>query len=185
MFLIDGFKVGNLEPMRVILNNNFFASSLSEMLKIKFFIRISSVNMNKSAPKKTTDLVTFSEEILNEKFHFSINIVLFLNVSTYKCSHHINNLHWKIKFFLTPYWNIIMKRSLYCYIESLHILISTYSCHHQTSCKEKDVSFLFNRIYSINTHNDDLTKENARLNQVLKENGYEEKAKVSINLQIG
>ena len=78
-----------------------------------------------------------------------------------------------------------MKRSLYCYIESLHMLISTYSCHHQTSCKEKDVSFLFNRIYSINTHKDDLTKENARLNQVLKENGYEEKAKVSINLQIG
>ena len=41
-----------------------------------------------------------------------------------------------------------------------------YSSHHQTSCKE--------RAYSIITNKDDLHKENARIKQVLKENGYQE-----------
>ena len=49
-----------------------------------------------------------------------------------------------------------------------------YSSHHQTSCKESVVSSLFNRAYSIITNKDDLTKENARIKQVLKENGYQE-----------
>ena len=49
-----------------------------------------------------------------------------------------------------------------------------YSSHHQTSCKESAISFLFNRAYSIITNKDDLTKENARISQVLKENGYQE-----------
>ena len=40
-----------------------------------------------------------------------------------------------------------------------------YSSHHQTSCKERDVSSLFNRAYSIITN--DLHKENARIKQVL------------------
>ena len=48
-----------------------------------------------------------------------------------------------------------------------------YSCHHQTSCKESVVSFLFNRAYSIITNKHDLHKENARIKQVLKENGYQ------------
>ena len=49
-----------------------------------------------------------------------------------------------------------------------------YSSHRQTSCKESVVSFLFNRAYSIITNKDDLHKENARIKQVLKENGYQE-----------
>ena len=48
------------------------------------------------------------------------------------------------------------------------------SSHHQTSCKESAVSSLFNGTYSIITNNDDLTKESARIKQVLKENGYQE-----------
>ena len=49
-----------------------------------------------------------------------------------------------------------------------------YSSHHQTSCKESVVSSLFNRAYSIITNKDDFNKENARIKQVLKENGYQE-----------
>ena len=49
-----------------------------------------------------------------------------------------------------------------------------YSSHHQTSCKESVVSSLFNRAYSIITNRDDLHKENGRIKQVLKENGYRE-----------
>ena len=45
--------------------------------------------------------------------------------------------------------------------------------HHQTSCKESVVSSFFNTAYSIITHKDDLHKENARIKQVLKENGYQ------------
>ena len=49
-----------------------------------------------------------------------------------------------------------------------------YSSHHQTSCNESVVSSLFNRAYSIIINKDDLHKENARIKQVLKENGYQE-----------
>ena len=49
-----------------------------------------------------------------------------------------------------------------------------YSSHHQTSCKGSVVSSVFNRAYSIITNKDDLCKGNARIKQVLKENGYRE-----------
>ena len=49
-----------------------------------------------------------------------------------------------------------------------------YSSHDQTSCKESVFSSLFNRAYSIITNEDDLHKENARINQVLKEYGFHE-----------
>ena len=49
-----------------------------------------------------------------------------------------------------------------------------YSSHHQTSCKESVVSSLFNRAYSIITNKGDLDKENTRIKEVLKENGYQE-----------
>ena len=49
-----------------------------------------------------------------------------------------------------------------------------YSSHHQTSCKESVLSSLFNRAYSMITNKGDLHKENARIKQVLKENGYQE-----------
>ena len=48
-----------------------------------------------------------------------------------------------------------------------------YNSHHQTSCKESAVSSLFNRAYSIITNKYDLHKENTRIQQVLKENGYQ------------
>ena len=44
------------------------------------------------------------------------------------------------------------------------------SSHHQTSCKESAVSSFFNRACSIIINKDDLTKESARIKQVLKEN---------------
>ena len=49
-----------------------------------------------------------------------------------------------------------------------------YSSHHQTSCNESVVSSLFNRAYSIIINKDDLHKENARVKQVIKANGYQE-----------
>ena len=49
-----------------------------------------------------------------------------------------------------------------------------YSSHDQTRYKESAVSSLFNRAYSIITNIDDLYKDNARIKQVLKENGYQE-----------
>ena len=49
-----------------------------------------------------------------------------------------------------------------------------YSSHHQTSCKESVASSLFNRTHSIITNKDVLHKWNARIRQVLKENGYRE-----------
>ena len=55
-----------------------------------------------------------------------------------------------------------------------------YSSHHQTSCKESVVSSVFNIPYSIITNKDDLHKQNARIKQVLKENGCLE----SINSKI-
>ena len=42
------------------------------------------------------------------------------------------------------------------------------SCHHQTSCKESSASWAYSNI----TDKDDITKENARMKQVLKENRY-------------
>ena len=49
-----------------------------------------------------------------------------------------------------------------------------YSSQPQTSYKESVVSSLFNRAYFIITNKDDLTKENARIKQVLKKNEYQE-----------
>ena len=49
-----------------------------------------------------------------------------------------------------------------------------YSSYHQISCKESVASSFFNRANSIITKKDDLYKENARIKQVLKENGYQE-----------
>ena len=59
-----------------------------------------------------------------------------------------------------------------------------YSSHHQKSRKESVVSSLFNRAYSIITNKDDLYKESARITQVLKENGYQESTKASLNILV-
>ena len=47
------------------------------------------------------------------------------------------------------------------------------SYHYQTSCNGSAVSSLLIRAYSIVTNKDDLHKENARIRQVSKENGYQ------------
>ena len=47
-----------------------------------------------------------------------------------------------------------------------------YSSYHQLSCK-KNVYSLLNRAHSIITDKDYLTKENTKIKQVLKENGYQ------------
>ena len=49
-----------------------------------------------------------------------------------------------------------------------------YSSHHQISFRESVASSLFDITYSIVTNKDDLTKENAIIKQVLKENWYQE-----------
>ena len=48
------------------------------------------------------------------------------------------------------------------------------SSHHQRTCKENFVSSLSERAYSIITNKDDLTKEKARIKQIVKETGYQE-----------
>ena len=102
-------------------------------------------------------------------------------------SHHINNLHQNIKFTMEEesngelaFLDTLLKRnngeiSLMVYRKPTHTdQYLHYSSHHQTSCKESVISSLFNRAYSIITNKDDLNKENARIKQVLKENGYRE-----------
>ena len=51
----------------------------------------------------------------------------------------------------------------------------SYSSHHHTSFEESVLSFFFNGAYSIITNKDDLNKENTRIKQLLKENGYLER----------
>lgn len=65
-----------------------------------------------------------------------------------------------------------MKINLYCCVGSLHILTKNNDVV-EISCK--DVSLLCNRAYSIITNIHDLTKKNknARVKQVLKDNGYQ------------
>ena len=101
--------------------------------------------------------------------------------------HHINNLHQNIKFTMKEesnaelvFLDTLLKRddgeiSVLVYRKPTHSdQYLHYSSHHQTSCKECVVSFLFNIAYSIITSKDDLHKENSRIKQVLKENGYQE-----------
>ena len=68
-----------------------------------------------------------------------------------------------------------MERSMYWYTGILRILTNTYTttpC--ETSCKESVIPSLFYRVKSIVVNKDDLTKESTRINQLLKENGYQE-----------
>ena len=101
--------------------------------------------------------------------------------------HHINNLHQNIKFTVDEesngelvFFDTLLKQnngkvSVFAYRKPAHSdQYLHHSSHHQTSCEESVVSSLFNRAYSIITNKDDLYKENARIKQVLKENGYQE-----------
>ena len=101
--------------------------------------------------------------------------------------HHINNLHQNIKFTMEKesngelaFLDTLLERNngeisvLVCRKPTHTDQYLHYSSHHQTSCKESVASSLFNRVSSIITNKDDLHKENSRIKQVLKENGYQE-----------
>ena len=102
--------------------------------------------------------------------------------------HHINKFHQNIKFTMEEESNGELVFSWHCieseywkdlcvdlYIGSLSILTNTYTTSLTASCKESVVSPLFNRVNSIITNKDHLYKENARMKQVLNENGYQER----------
>ena len=89
--------------------------------------------------------------------------------------HHINNLYHNIKFTMGEESMEIMERSLYWYIGSLRTLtIPTLQLLSPSKMQGKCcfLHSLFNRAYFIITNKDDLRKENGRIKQVLKENGY-------------
>ena len=104
-----------------------------------------------------------------------------------KFFYHINNLHQNIKLTMEKesngelaFLDTLLKRnnkevSVLVYRkptnteQNLH-----YSFHYQKRCKVNFVSSLFNRAYSIITNKDDLRKENAKIKQALKENGFQE-----------
>ena len=101
--------------------------------------------------------------------------------------HHINNLHQNIKITMDKasngelaFLDTLLKQnnaeiSVLVYRKPTHTdRYLHYSSYYQTSCKKSVVSSLFNSAFSIITNKDDLHKENARLKQVLKENGYQE-----------
>ena len=119
--------------------------------------------------------------------HLLMMFILSLNVHIWKFFHHIINFHQNIKFTMEEesngelaFLDTLLKRnngeiSVLVYRKPTYTdQYLHYSSHHQTSCKESVVSSLFNRAYSIITNKDDLHKENARIKQVLKENGYQE-----------
>ena len=100
---------------------------------------------------------------------------------------YINNLHQKIKFTIEEKSDrelAFLDSSLKRNNGKISVLVHRkptytdqyiyYSSHHEASCQESDASSLFNTAYSIITNKDDLTKENARIKQVLKDNGYQE-----------
>ena len=104
-----------------------------------------------------------------------------------KFFHHIKNFHQNIKFTMEEesngelaFLDILLKPnngeiSVLVYTKPTHTQqYLHFSSHHHTSSKESVVSSLFNKAYSIITNKDDLHKENARIKQLLKENGYQE-----------
>ena len=101
--------------------------------------------------------------------------------------HHISDLHQTIKFTMEEesngelaFLDTLLKQnngevSVLVHRKPTHTdQYLHYSSHHQASCKESGIFSLFNRAYSIITNKDDLRKENDRIKQVLKENGYRE-----------
>ena len=101
--------------------------------------------------------------------------------------HHINNLHQNVKFTMEEksngelaFLHTSLKEnngsiSLSVYRTPTHTnQYLHHSSHHQTRCKKNVFSLLVNIAYSIITNDDDSAEENARIKQVLKENGYQE-----------
>ena len=99
---------------------------------------------------------------------------------------HIKNLHQNIKFIMEKerngellFLDILLKfnnRNIPAMVHGKPFNIDQYlyyTSHHQTSCKGSVISILFNRGYFIINNEDNLTKENTRIKQMLK-NGYHE-----------
>ena len=106
---------------------------------------------------------------------------------------HINNLHQNIKITMEEenngelaFLDTLLKRdngeiSVLIYRKPTHTdQYLNYSSHHETSCKESVVFSLFNKAYSVITNKNDLDKKSARVKQVLKENGYQERINTKI-----
>ena len=98
-----------------------------------------------------------------------------------KLFHHINNLHQNIKFTMEEESNAelaFLETLLKWNNGEISVLVYRKPTHTYTtaltSWMESVASSLSNRAYSIITNNDDLLKENARIKQVLKENGHQE-----------
>ena len=117
-----------------------------------------------------------------------MTFILFLNVRTWKTFSNINNLHQNIKFTMEEesngelaFLDTVLKQdngeiSVLVYRKPTRTdQYLQYSSHHQTICKESVVSSLFNRAYSIIANEDDLDEGSDRINQVLRENGYQER----------
>ena len=116
-----------------------------------------------------------------------MTLIPFLNVRTWKnFFHHISNLHQNIKFTVKEESNTVLifldnllkqnngKISILVCNKHQHTeqYLQDSSCH-QKRCKESVVSSLFNKTYSIIINKDDSAKENSRIKQVLKKNGYQ------------
>ena len=68
---------------------------------------------------------------------------------------------------LTEMWYLII--SVLVYRKPMHTDQYLHnSSHHETSCKERVVSFFFNRASSVITKKNDLTKEKTGIKHVLK-----------------
>ena len=104
-----------------------------------------------------------------------------------KCFYQTNNFLLNIKFAMEEEiirelasLDTLLKRNytkifVLLYMKSTHTdQYLRYSSLHQTPCEEGAVSSLFNKAYSIVNNKDGLIKDNARIKQVLKENGYQE-----------
>ena len=101
--------------------------------------------------------------------NFLTMLIPFLNVHSWKCFSITSIILIKILRLLLKVNNrkilVLVCRKPTDNEQYLH-----YSCHHQKSCEESASSFFLNRAYSLIRGKDDLTKENARIKQMLQEN---------------
>ena len=104
--------------------------------------------------------IAFINNLSKRKFHWNWNLILCSRFFTASSTEEENN--WELPFLD----NLLKAAHTDQYLR--------YGYQHQTSCKESLVSSLLNRAYSIIINKDDLCKENARIKQVLKKNGYQE-----------
>ena len=119
--------------------------------------------------------------------YLSMTFIPFLKYALRKLFNHINNLHQNIKFTVREesngeleFLDALLKRNngkIYVVVHRKPTHTDQYleySSDQQISCKKTFGSSLFNRKYSIITNKGNLTKENSKIKQDLKDNGYQE-----------